>query len=129
MEAQKGLIVERAGEWSPEAERLLSLACVHATPGELKGQFEAGAALFFARCDGEVVGAYLLRVDGSEGVIIAAAGDGRGIDLVGTLLPVMERQFLNCATVRIHTSRAGMVRRLTEAGYEPREIVLAKVLA
>lgn len=104
----------------------MARACLHASPGELRAQFEAGAALFFARCGLELVGAYLLRVDGREGVILAAAGDGRGVDLVGLFLPVIEQQFVGVDSIRVHTSRPGMVRRLQAAGYEPREIVLSK---
>jgi len=45
-------------------------------------------------------------------------------------LPMVERQFKGCATVRIHTDRPGMVKKLLALGYgEPEMIVRKKICA
>jgi|GEM_PF-6492087 len=121
-------MVEPGREWCAEVDALMHKACLHASPGEMRAQWEAGAALFLVKRGGTMIGAYLLRVDGDEGVILAGAGDGGGIDLVGVVVPIMEQQFVGVRSIRVHTSRPGMLRRLVAQGYEAREMVLAKVV-
>lgn len=128
MEAEKVLAVMGPGEWTPFASEQMQRACLHATPEQLQAQHRAGAALFYVMDGEKPVGCYLLRRDGTEGVVIGAAGDGAGVDLISAILPVIEGQLSDCASIRIHTSRPGMIRRLTHAGYEAREMVLCKVL-
>lgn len=128
METAKKALAIICGDWSEWADAQLARACVHATPGELKKQWQDGAKLYYVMAGEMCVGAYLLRRDGSEGVVIAAAGNGGGIDLLETILPVIEAQFSDCASIRIHTSRPGIIKKLTGAGYEAKEMVLAKVL-
>jgi len=130
-EAEKVVRLEPA-EWGADAERLVPLALQHATVAEIRRQVETGAAALWHVLEGEAVRAvFVLRVDhdadGSEGVIVAAAGACRGVDLTAALLPHVERLFLGCRAVRIHTARPGMARKLARMGYVPREVVFGKV--
>lgn len=121
----------RPAPWSADAERLIATALQHATPAEIRRQVESGESVLYQVARGQHVGAvFVLRVDhdadGSEGVIVAAAGGVRGVDLTAELLPHVERLFSNCRAVRIHTARPGMARKLGRAGYRLAEIVLTK---
>lgn len=123
----------RPAPWSADAERLIATALQHATPAEIRRQVEAGIAELYQVMRGDRIGAvFVLRVDhdadGSEGVIVAAAGGVRGVDLTGAVLPHIERMFINCRAVRIHTARPGLARKLGQAGYRAAEIVLKKGL-
>lgn len=119
--------------WCADAERLIATALQHATPAEIRSQVESGAAVLYRVMQGGRMGAvFVLRVDhdadGSEGVIVAAAGGVRGVDLTAAVLPHIERMFIGCRAVRIHTARPGLARKLAAAGYRPAEIVLTKGL-
>lgn len=137
MEAPATLTIHPA-EWCADSERLLGLAMVHATTGDLKFQVESGKALLFqvireqAGTMPALVGYYVLRVDetadGCEGVLVAAAGDGAGVDLTEAILPVIEKQFIGCRIIRIHTARPGLAKKLHAAGYNMGEMVLRKRL-
>ena len=110
----------------------LTLALQHASLADLRGQVDAGAALFAVREGARLVGAFVLRVDqtaqGSEGVIVAAGGNLPGFDFTVDLLPHVEALFSGVVAIRIHTARPGMARKLAAAGYMPREMVFAKVI-
>jgi hypothetical protein len=114
-------------DWSTAAAEMLRPAVAH-DPLCVVDDL-SGLPLFVARCDGVPVLAYLLRVDetqhGSEGVIVAAAGNLPGVDLTGRVLPFIEGQ-LDCDWLRIHTARAGLGRKLQKQGYAVRETVYAK---
>lgn len=120
--------------WSDEVADLLQLACVHATRNELFEQHKRGAQVFVVRWGGDVIGAYMLRIDttarGHEGVIVGAAGKLAGVELITLVLPVIESQFrkVGCVSVRVHTSRSGIVRQLGNRGYDLGELVLSKTL-
>lgn len=118
-------------EWSDAAERLVPLALQHASVEEIRHQVESGLArLYHVEEAGEVRAVFVLRVDhdvdGSEGVVVAAAGGRRGVDLTRALLPHIEALFVGCRAVRIHTARPGMARKLAAMGYVPREVVFGK---
>lgn len=128
-------LVIAPGGWSDAVAELLADSKQHATIADLRLQVETGRAqLFEIRDDaGQLVATFILRVDqhaaGAEGVVIAVASRCRGIDMTAAIIPVIERLFINCKTMRIHTARPGMVRKLARLGFEAREMVLAKVIA
>ena len=120
-------------EWCQDAEHWLTQARKDGSLSDWKEQVKNGVArLFLGRCGDEVIGAFVLRIDqrsnGPEGVIVAAAGNMPGVDLVATLLERVERLFVNCVSVRLHTARPGLVRKLSRYGYEPREFVIGRAL-
>jgi hypothetical protein len=43
-------------------------------------------------------------------------------------MPIIEKQFIGCRSIRIHTGRAGLVKKLAALGYEGREFVMGKKL-
>jgi len=120
------------GEWGPEAERLLPLALQYATLKEIRAQVENGARLFYVTQGAETVAAFVLRVDhtaeGSEGVIVAAAGKLKGGDLMATCMPAIESLFIGCKSIRYHTARPAVARKMAMLGYRPAEIVCTKIL-
>lgn len=120
------------GAWGPEAERLLPLALQHASLREIEDQVKNGAALFYVTQDGKTVAAFVLRVDhtveGSEGVIVAAAGRLEGGDLMASCMPAIESLFTGCQSIRYHTARPAVARKMSMLGYEPCEIVCKKKL-
>lgn len=108
------------------------LAPCFTVPGALDavaGQVESGRAHAFSLdyC-GEIVGAFVLRVEGREGVIVAAAGLLEGVDLTPIMLPHIESRFVGCDAVRFHTARPGMARLVAAHGYVGQEVVLRKEL-
>lgn len=130
-EEQKVII--SLGEWNEETAQLVALAVQHASLADIERQVTGGRAkLFIVSSEaGAMLGAFVLRVDelarGSEGVIVAAAGSGRDIDLTASVLPVVEKMFINCVSVRLHTARTGLARKLMRHyGYVTREVVLVK---
>lgn len=121
-------------EWSKRAADLLENAVPYITVHDLELQVINGASLFeISEDSGLIVGYYVLRIDygprGGEGVIVAAAGSIPGVDLVALTLPTIEKQFNGCYSIRIHTARAGLVRKLLHQGYGAAEIVLRKKFA
>lgn len=117
--------------WSDEAAAHLAAAVIHVSVSELAAQVAAGAVLFRVSDDVGLIGFYVLRVDhtadGAEGVLVAASGRA-GFDITATLVPHVERQFIGCKTMRVHTSRPGMARKLARQGYAGAEIILRKSL-
>ncbi len=79
---------------------------------------------------GQIVARYALRVDrfanGAEGVIVAAVGGRRGISLANAFIPVIERQFAGCTSVKVETRRRGLVARLAGMGYRVDGFILRK---
>lgn len=125
-------ITVQAVPWSDDAEAALSLACGtvwHISVDTLGRRVAEGAALFQVIAEGAVVGYYVLAVDGDEGVLLAAAGRVNGVDLTDCLMPIIEAQFVGCASLRVHTSRPGLVKKLVKNhGYNGVEIVVRKAL-
>jgi len=120
-------------DWNPQTERLITLALSgNSTLSDIKAQVTGGAKLFKVwNVYMETVAAFVLRVDrvgnGYQGVIVAAGGRA-GCDLTATLLPAIEKMFIGCQSVRIHTERVGLVKKLARQGYSGAEIVLFKEL-
>lgn len=129
---QKAALSIEPGQWGPEAERLLPLALQHATVNEIRAQVENGAALFYVKQAGQTVAAFVLRVDhtadGSEGVIVAAAGHLKGGDLMASCMPAIQSLFIGCRSIRFHTARPAVARKMAMLGYVPAEIVCTKKL-
>lgn len=130
MDSHSKELTVAAVAWCDEAAAVLS-AAVSCPVVELQQQAEAGAVLFRVTKGGDLVGYYLLRVDrtseGAEGVILAGAGKD-GLDLLIRIMPHIERQFVGCYGVRVHTERPGMARQLAKMGYRSGEIVMRKKL-
>lgn len=129
--AQKIELTLEAGPWCEKATELLAPALPFVGVESVRDQVQAGVAvLFYVMHEGEKVGAYVSRVDHAgdiaEGVIVAAGGKLRGVDLAPLILPEAEKQFRGVSAIRIHTARPGLVRRLVAAGYGPQEFVMRK---
>ena len=124
-----------AAAWDDSIGALLALAVEDVA--DIRAQVEAGAGkLFRLTRDGEMVAAFVLRIDrlhgGDDGVIVAAgpAGAGGDVNLTASVLPAIERMFSGCRRVRIHTARPGLGKILgARHGYALQELVLAKVIA
>lgn len=120
------------GPWTDEAAHWLQQATGAATLADLQKQATAGAALFYIRHQGETVGAFLLRIDqtasGDEGVIVAAAAQMAGVDMIESCMPAIEQKFIGCKTVRYHTGKPALARKMARRGYMPCEIVSIKTL-
>jgi hypothetical protein len=132
---EKTLILVPA-QWSAEVEAILAPAMRAdplATCRTLEALTDNGEAhLLEIRCDGELVGATVVRLEtreqGDELVIVAAGGRLPGHSLLRSLLPYVERIYPSATWARIHTARRGMVRELLRQGYSSRELVMAKRL-
>ena len=122
----------REATWSEAAQVALTDAAPYLGGEGLLDEYRRGARLFEVVHLGRAVAYYLLRVDhvfdGPEGVIMAAAGGLQGVDLTASVLPAIEKQFVGCVAVRIHTARAGLAKKLAAQGYGAGEIVLRKKL-
>lgn len=92
-----------------------------------------GGEFFRVWIDGEPVAWYVLRARegraGRDAEITLAAGRA-GVDLVGVVLPMIERQAasIGCRALRIETRRAGLMKKLGRAGYAQASVILAKEL-
>lgn len=131
MASTQTLTIDRV-EWSADLEALL-LAAADGDIDEIRLQVGQGAQVFDVRREGKRLAAFVLRVDwlttGPQGVVVVAAGDGEGIDLTRTVLPHIERMFgPEVKSMRIHTKRPGLVRKLVREGYGKPEWVLTKEL-
>lgn len=128
---RQALTICRAN-WTEEAARVLAPSIPFGSAEDLREQVAAGACLFQVERAGDLVGFYVLRIDqsasGAEGVLVAAAARDE-TDLTASLLPHIERQFIGCKTIRIHTARPGLARKLaTRGGYGAAEIIMRKSL-
>lgn len=122
------------GAWCEAVHQLLDKA-MHSDPTNtaevLRQDIEKGtAALFLVKHERYMVAAYVLRVEhceaGLEGVIVAGAGKLQGANLLDTVMPHIEYQLRECQSIRIHTGRRGMVKKLLARGYRATEVVLRK---
>jgi hypothetical protein len=130
-EADEEALTIVPASWTPFNEWLIRLALVDATIHDMKAQVEAGAKLFEVRDGrGETLAAFILRVDRmatkNEGVIVAAGGFAKYADLTFSCLPAIEKMFINCQSIRIHTGRAGLAKKLERQGWKVAELVLQK---
>lgn len=119
-----------AGQWGADVEPWLEQALATSTMQELKAQWQAGAVLFRVLGNGQTVGAVLLRIDqeptGPEGVIVAAAAQWDGVDMVLNVIPLIEQVFQGVNTLRFHTANPALVRKMRLCGYAPREVICVK---
>jgi hypothetical protein len=92
-----------------------------------------GGQFFRVLIDGAPVAWYVLRARqgraGLDAEITIAAGRA-GVDLVGEVLPLIERQAasIGCHAMRIETRRAGLMKKLERAGYAQSSVILRKEL-
>lgn len=125
-------LISKCVEWSEEAASVLQKAANHCDILDLKNQVDNGATLWRLAKGKELVGYYILRVEKLatcfEGVLVAAAGNHPDIDLTQVMVPLIERQFKGCDYLRIHTARAGLIKKLTSIGFAPQEFVMRKRL-
>jgi hypothetical protein len=128
MEDAKKVLSIEAAEWTPKNEAYIKLALATASIDDIKRQ--DGARLFEVRDQGEPIAAFVLRVDREAtrtvGVIVAAGGALSGVDLTAAILPQIEAMFYGCDTIRLHTERAGLVKKLGAQGFALAEIILEK---
>lgn len=124
-----------AANWTEAAARQFAAVLSYVGVDSLRGQVESGAAqLFELYVDKsfDPCGWYVLRIDqseeGPEGVVVAAVGHWAGVDITATMLPLVEKQFYGCVSVRVHTDRPGMVRKLLKQGYGQPEMIVRKKL-
>lgn len=126
-------MIRAAAAWTSECEAFIALALASASLDDIKRQTECGAMLFELVADGgAVVGAFVLRVDREAcrnvGVVVAAGGGVSGVDLTALIMPTIERMFYGCESIRIHTARPGLLKKLAPQGYKTAEIIFEKSL-
>lgn len=114
-------------EWCDEASQCFRRPGVIDYFEEVAAAVAHGAALFRVSSGDDLVGYYVLTIDGGEGLLLAASGAADGIDLTAMILPQIERQFVGCKTMRIHTRRPGLAAKLARLGWEG-EMLFRKVL-
>ncbi len=118
--------------WNDEAAEMLKSAAHNCSIEDLEDQVSYGASLFRLTLDDELLGYYILRVDHlkywSEAVFVAGAGKTADFDLPKLSVLLAEKQTQNCKYLRIHTARAGVVKKLTQLGYKPQEFIMMKEL-
>lgn len=89
------------------------------------------AQFFRVFADGAPVAFYVLRArQGRKGITaeIALAHGRADVDLVDTVLPLIEKQCAGCHAMRIETRRAGLMKKLERAGYQRASVILTKEL-
>ena len=122
-----------AGPWGVDVEPWLAQALATATVQDLQEQHKAGAVLFRLLDGAQLVGAYLLRVDetkqGKQGVIVAGAGKCDGVDMLATVIPVIEQCFSGVRSIRYHTQKPALVRKMARQGYRVQEVICVKEIA
>lgn len=120
------LTIAQASWGEVAAELLRDCFTVPGALEKVAAQVEAGiASLFMVDQGDEIVAAFVLRVDGDEGVIVAFGGP---VALSLELLPHMEARFSGVRVIRVHTARPGVAHLLARREYDAAEIVLRKVL-
>lgn len=131
MEAGAQTLTFEAAQWADKSAHWLAQAIGHDSLSDIREQVtNGGARLFHIYAGAEIVGAFVLRVDttarGPQGVIVAAAAKVHGVDMIASCLPAIERMFVGCTSIRYHTTRAALARRLAGMGYRAAEIVSIK---
>lgn len=121
------------GDWEDDAAHWLGRALASATLKDLHHQWLHGAKLYRVMHESACVGAFLLRVDstvkGPQGVIVAAAAELDGVDMVQTCLPAIEARFCGVRSIRFHTAKPAVARKMARMGYGPKELICVKELA
>lgn len=118
-------IVIRQAEAAPHLIAMLEPVILADESVSDAGAVLAGGTLYAASHEGRDVLALLLRRDGDELVIVAAAGALPGVNLLDVVLPHIEAAS-GARWVRIHTQRRGMGRQLARHGYKAAEVVYRK---
>jgi hypothetical protein len=121
------------GAWCDEAAWWVAQAVRAAYLPAIRAQVEAGLAkLFFVQSEGATVGCFIVRIDSftthHEGVIVAAAGDLPGVDLMASCLPTIEGLFSGVAAIRYHTERPAVAVKMARHGYVTDEIICRKLV-
>lgn len=118
--------------WSTQAAEWLQKSNVNFDVENIKAQVvEDGASVYKVMRDQVLVGFFVTRIDSlkthDEGVLVAATGFDNQADLTKTILPEIENKiFSGCKSVRIHTARPGLIKKLSSGGYKPLEFVMTK---
>ncbi|MGB4345319.1 MAG: hypothetical protein WBJ21_02865 [Burkholderiaceae bacterium] len=132
--AQKEISIKlEQGSWSDEATIWLGLATKKQYLPALRYQVDQHIAmLFYAWVDGEICGAFVLRIDydgaNTEGVIVAASGAVFGVDLIASCLPEIEKKFNGCQSIRYHTNKPAVARKMRNLDYQVDEIICRKMI-
>jgi len=132
VEARKLEIV--LGEFDDAARAAFERVLRHDTSGGLASLDERlrGAVLFDVRDADATVLRFALRVDhhahGSEGRIVIAAGELRGVDLTAQILPAIEKLFIDVRSVACLTARKGLAAKMVRQGYAIEGYLLRKRL-
>jgi hypothetical protein len=94
-------------------------------------EVERGASLVAVFERDERVGSFLLRGEGPELVVVAAAGSVTEAKPYGDITAVIEREAAAAGyeRVRLHAVRPGVERAAAAAGYRKREVVMDKVVS
>ena len=130
---QKSIKIKK-GTWSDAAEFWIGQAVEsHHLPAIRYQVNQDIAQLFYLSSDDEICGSFVLRIDGygeaKEGVIVAAAGNLQGIDLMTTCLPAVEKKFIGCSAIRYHTGKPAVAKKMARFGYIADEIVCRKEMS
>lgn len=128
---EKKEISINAVAWCDEAAAYMAKIDAAATVEDYAQQWEDGANLYHIVESGKTLGYYMTRLDvdaqGVEGVILAGAGNA-DFDLTEVVIPYAESQLAaqGCYSVRVHTARVGLVKKLHKIGFGAVELVLRK---
>jgi hypothetical protein len=118
------------GAWGEDAAHWLAQALASATLADLHMQWEQGASLFRILSAEQLVGAFLLRVDqtsqGPQGVIVAAAAEMAGVDMIASCMPAIEGMFKGVRSIRYHTQKPALARKMARIGYRAQELICVK---
>ncbi|MEQ8585937.1 MAG: hypothetical protein RLO01_01855 [Thalassobaculaceae bacterium] len=125
------MIAVRPVAWDDGADALFGrIAATCPMPGGFYRDevLARGSRLVEVVSDGERVGAFIVRTEPEDAVIVAAAGAAPGVDLVRAVLPVVEREAFAAGFqgVRFHTGRAGLIRKAEAMGWRRQETVMRK---
>lgn len=128
-------VITRPAEWNGAAAALLASSEGIEALRAIKADVCDGAAVLIhvERRSAEAVellAAVVLRVEhdaagGAEGVIVSAVGRA-DFDLTESVLPAIEARFQGVDSIRLHTVRPGLCRKLARQGYAAAEIVMRK---
>lgn len=128
----KELMLQR-GQWGADVEPWLAKALATATLADLQRQCCQGASLFRILHGQQLVGAFVLRVDktgqGPQGVIVAAAAELAGVDMVASCMPSIEALFQGVRSIRYHTQKPALARKMARIGYQAQEIICVKEMS
>jgi hypothetical protein len=117
--------------WSDAMAAAVAEVPGDADPAWCEAEMAAGRlSAWAAAIDGEPCLWLLWRVEDKELVIVVAVGRHDRLNLVDTVLPVIEAFAARAGlrSVRFHTTRPGLVRRAGAHGYHTAEIVLRKAI-